>query len=70
VLKQERGLHNKKFIAEFSLLHKKRSVKIYSGNYLVYIDQFGLNSNIEDIAFQASYQNKEWEMLPANYKIN
>jgi hypothetical protein len=51
VLKQERGLHNKKFIAEFSLLHKSGSVKIYSGNYLVYIDQFGLNSNIEDISF-------------------
>ena len=36
VLKQERGLHNKNFIAEFSLLHKKRwTVKNHFANKVV-----------------------------------
>jgi hypothetical protein len=51
VLKQERGLHNKKFIAEFSLLHKKGQSKFILETTSFYIDQFGLNSNIEDISF-------------------
>ena len=72
VLKQERGLHNKKFIAEFSLLHKKAGQsKIILQTKSFYIDQFGLNSNIEDISFSGKLsEQRVGNMLPANYKIN
>ena len=72
VLKQERGLHNKKFIAEFSLLHKKAGQsKFILETTSFYIDQFGLNSNIEDISFSGKLsEQRVGNMLPANYKIN
>ena len=72
VLKQERGLHNKKFIAEFSLLHKKAGQsKIILQTKSFYIDQFGLNSNIEEISFSGKLsEQRVGNMLPANYKIN
>jgi hypothetical protein len=72
VLKQERGLHNKKFIAEFSLLHKKAGQsKFILETSSFYIDQFGLNSNIEDISFSGKLsEQRVGNMLPANYKIN
>ena len=72
LLKQERGLHNKKFIAEFSLLHKKAGQsKIILQTKSFYIDQFGLNSNIEEISFSGKLsEQRVGNMLPANYKIN
>lgn len=72
VLKQERGLHNKNFIAEFSLLHKKAGQsKIILETTSFFIDQFGLNSNIEDISFSGKVsEQRVGNMLPANYKIN
>lgn len=72
VLKQERGLHNKKFVAEFSLLHKKAGQsKIILETASFYIDQFGLNSNVHDISFSGKLsEQRVGNMLPANYKIN
>lgn len=72
VLKQERGLNNKNFIAEFSLLHKKGGQsKIILETNSFYIDHFGLNSNIEYISFSGKLsEQRVGNMLPANYKIN
>jgi hypothetical protein len=72
VLKQERGLRNKNFVAEFSLLHKKAGQsKIILETTSFYIDQFGLNSNIQDISFSGKLsEQRVGNMLPANYKIN
>lgn len=72
VLKQERGLRNKNFVAEFSLLHKKvGQSKIILETASFYIDQFGLNSNIQDISFSGKLsEQRVGNMLPANYKIN
>lgn len=72
VARQERGLHSKKFVAEYSLLHKKKGQsKIIFETTSFYVDQFGINSNIEDISFSGKLsEQRVGNMLPMNYQIN
>jgi hypothetical protein len=68
---QERGLHPKGFVAEFSLLYDKREQsKIIFNTDNFYIDKFGLYTNFEEIYFSGDLSKKKvGEMLPSNYGI-
>lgn len=71
VTKQEQGLRNKKFVAEFNLLFdKKYQSKIIFETATFYVDKFGNNSNIEDIIFSGYIANqKVGDLVPMNYAI-
>lgn len=71
VTKQEKSLVGKKFVAEFNLLFKKKQQsRIIFETDVFYVDQFGNNSNIEDIMFSGYIANlKVGDMLPMNYGI-
>jgi hypothetical protein len=72
VAKQIKGLDKMKFVAEFSLLYKKTDQsKIIFETANFYIDQFGNNSNLENILFSGKIiEQKVGDMLPLNYGIN
>lgn len=71
VTKQERGLNNNRFVAEFNLLFdKKHQSKIIFETTTFYVDKFGNNSNIEDIIFSGYIASqKVGDMVPMNYGI-
>ena len=71
VAKQIKGLDKMKFVAEFSLLYRKRDQsKIIFETTNFYIDQFGNNSNSENILFSGKIiEQKVGDMLPLNYGI-
>lgn len=69
VTKQEKGLSNKRFVAEFNLLFdKKEQSKITFETEVFYVDKFGNNSNMENIFFSgAMSQKKVGDMLPIDF---
>lgn len=71
IAKQERGLYNRQFVAEFNLLHKKSAQsKIIFETNSFYVDKFGNTSNIENILFSGKLmEQKVGDMLPLNYGI-
>lgn len=70
VVNQKSDLQKNNFTVEYVLLHKKTDQsKIILRTPVFYIDQFGLNSNIEDISFSGKLaEQRVGNMLPANYK--
>lgn len=69
---QERGLHAKDFVAEFSLLYNRReqSKIIFHTNNFV-IDKYGLFSNYDKIYFSGELSKKKiGDMLPSNYGMD
>lgn len=62
-------LNKPKFYAEYSLLYdKKEQSKIIFLTDTIYIDEFGNNSNPEDIEFSGAIgKNRLGDMLPMNY---
>lgn len=71
VTKQNKSLVGKKFVAEFNLLYKKKQQsKIIFETDTFFVDQFGNNSNIENIIFSGHIaQLKVANMVPLNYGI-
>lgn len=69
--KQDKPLVGKKFVAEFNLLYKKkRQSRIIFETDTFFVDQFGNNSNVEDIIFSGYIaQLKVADMVPLNYAI-
>jgi REP element-mobilizing transposase RayT len=62
--------NSSKFLAVFNVLYKKnQQSKIIFKTNTFYVDQFGNNSNIEDITFSGDMAAlKVADMLPLNYK--
>ncbi|MEC4005808.1 carboxypeptidase-like regulatory domain-containing protein [Flavobacterium sp. SUN052] len=71
ITKQDQGLRNKKFVAEFNLLFdKKHQSKIIFETTTFFVDKFGNNSNIEDIIFSGYIASqKVGDLVPMNYAI-
>lgn len=71
VSKQDKSLVGKKFIAEFNLLYKKKhQSRIIFEIDTFFVDQFGNNSNVENIIFSGYIaQLKVADMVPLNYGI-
>lgn len=71
VTKQPQNLHKKGFIAEFSMLYKKKQQsKIIFFTNTFYVDKFGLYSNYENIYFSGDITKKRvGNMLPSNYRL-
>ncbi|GAA4054383.1 carboxypeptidase-like regulatory domain-containing protein [Flavobacterium chungnamense] len=71
VSKQDKSLVGKKFIAEFNLLYKKKQQsRIIFETDTFFVDQFGNNSNVENIIFSGYIaQLKVADMVPLNYGI-
>ena len=72
VAKQKEMHSNSKFVARFSLLfNKKKESQIIFETDTFYVDQFGNNSNIENVIFSGYIsEQKVGDMLPMNYGIN
>ena len=72
IKKQERGLHAKDFVAEFSLLYNRREqskIIFHIDNFV--IDRYGLFSNYDKIYFSGDLaQKKVGDLLPSNYGID
>jgi hypothetical protein len=68
---QKRNIRSKDFVAEFSLLYKRREqskIIFYTDNFI--IDKYGLYSNYENIYFSGALSEKRiGDMLPSNYGI-
>lgn len=71
VSKQDKSLVGKKFVAEFNLLYKKKQQsRIIFETDTFFVDQFGNNSNVQDIIFSGYIsQLKVADMVPLNYGI-
>ncbi|WP_298392421.1 carboxypeptidase-like regulatory domain-containing protein [Flavobacterium sp.] len=71
ITKQDKTLVGKKFIAEFNLLFKKKKQsRIIFETETFFVDQFGNNSNVQDIIFSGYIaQLKVADMLPMNYGV-
>ena len=71
VAKQIKGLDKIKFVAEFGLLYdNKDQSKVIFETTTFYIDQFGNNSNAENILFSGKMiEQKVGDMLPLNFGI-
>jgi CarboxypepD_reg-like domain len=71
VTKQNKPLVGKKFVAEFNLLYKKKQQSsIIFETDTFFVDQFGNNSNVENIIFSGYIaQLKVADMVPLNYGI-
>lgn len=71
IKKQERGLHAKDFVAEFSLLYNRREqskIIFHTDNFV--IDKYGLFSNYDKIYFSGDLSEKKvGDLLPSNYGI-
>jgi hypothetical protein len=71
IKKQERGLHAKEFVAEFSLLYNRREqskIIFHTDNFV--IDRYGLFSKYDKIYFSGTLSEKKiGDMLPSNYGI-
>lgn len=72
VKKQKESLRNEKFVAAFNLLfEKKQQSKIIFETDTFYVDQFGNNSNVNDIFFSGYIsKQKVGDLLPLNYGIH
>lgn len=71
VIKQNRPLRKKGFIAEFSLLYNKREhSKIYFYTNTFLIDSYGLYTNYDKIFFSGDIsKRKVGDLLPSDYKL-
>ena len=71
VTKQNKSLVGKKFVAEFNLLYKKKQQsKIIFETDTFFVDQFGNNSNVDNMIFSGYIaQLKVADMVPLNYGI-